>query len=687
MKTADKNKAICPGVNGEPCRGAQGSPARVSAGGVCGHCARRQGASEGRKAAQAAKAAASPLSDSEPQPWTDRPVPLSEVRGFLNATGSAGSSDLYKVTLVGITQDPDGMKIVSVATMGTRDDRSTGALEVTDPFAASEEIRHAEVHSRALRDALDAHSKDEQGSLSMSDIAIDENGLVTVGETDVVAPDGSTRTGRVAEQLLENSVDRAALHGIEWEQSVDQFRQQCADEVHGGTDEGIAELFCQQAELCPPLDGTSPGSQPSWMIKEFEAKIAQWNHQNPHIQGCAQGIPSYSAFHIYNTYDEATAGMGSDNKPSFADWLRSPDRDSAYASHAQESFTSHMKRSVQNRGKDAGVADYERRYSEWAAEHGYLLENLRAAAQSEKRRKSAWRGSLSDRQRNDLDDARKLLSSVGDPQWDSHVTATEFNDEVAQVASASATSNYGREILRKVHFGEVLGRHRMTATDAYRLHTSARAIPEGIKAAERALPSSDLATWRRSLKTHLRDTPNASLGVALSGEDSPAKEAVALCAGQIRMVSRSASDSSQFPGYGNVIRAASEAASVTIAPSDLPKLRSKAKSGGAPIHFSLSTADGNVTSLGWSMRDENARWAQGSATDRSESHAHTAPDIPFGSARQGFVGDAIRFASPAGGNVEIRNLNITNPITFVPAGSPSKAEDVDRISLVMPYRV
>ena len=678
--------AICPGVSGEPCRGAQGSPARISAGGVCGHCARRQSAPEGRKAAQAAKTAASPSSDSEPQPWTDRPVPLSEVREFLNATGSAGSSDLHKVTLVGITQGPDGMKIVSVATMGTSGDRSTGALEVTDPFASSEEMRHAEVHSRTLREALDAHSKDEQGSLSMSDIAIDENGLVTVGETDVVAPDGSTRTGRVAEELLKHSAKQAALAGIEWEQSVDQFRQQCADEVHGGTDEGIAELFCQQAELCPPLDGTPPGSQPSWMIKEFEAKRAQWNHQNPHVQGCAQGIPSYSVFHIYNSYDEATAGMDSDNKPSFADWLRSPDRDSAYASHAAESFASHMKRSVQDRGKTAGVADYERRYSEWAAEHGYSLEDMRAASQSEKRRKSAWRAYLSDRQRNDLNDARKLLASVGDPQWDSHVTAAEFNDEVALVASASATSRYGRDILREVHFGEVLGRHRMTATDAYRLHSSARAIPAGIKAAECALPSSDLATWRRSLKTHLRDTPNASIGVGRSGEDAPVKEAVALCAGQIRMVSRSASGASQFPCYENFIRAASEPASVTIAPSDLPKLRSKSKIGGAPIHFSLSTADGNVTSLGWAMRDDNARWTQGSAPDRSESHTHTAPDIPFGSARNGFVGDAIRFASPAGGNVEMRNLNITKPITFVPAGSPSKAEDADRISLVTPYR-
>lgn len=159
-----------------------------------------------------------------------------------------------------------------------------------------------------------------------------------------------------------------------------------------------------------------------------------------------------------------------------------------------------------------------------------------------------------------------------------------------------------------------------------------------------------------------------------------------LHAGQIRMVSRSESRTGHFPEYGNVIRGASEPGAVTFSPSDMPKLRNKSQSGGAPIHFSLASADGTVTSLGWAMRDENSRWVQGSAQNRFDGQDSAAPDVPFGSARQGFVGDAIRFASPAGGDVEMRNLNVTHPIIFVPSGSPPKAEDVERISLVMPYR-
>ena len=606
---------------------------------------------------------------------------LGEVRDVLNATGGAGSSDLHRSPLVAIEQGPQGTTITTVATAGGPSDTATGALQITDPFAVSDTESYAEVHSKTLRDAIDGHGKQGRDSMGMADIEVDEHGLVTVGSNDVVAPDGATKSGHDAALMLAQLSDEAAGEGIDREACVERAERASADLLYGDNEDNLPEIFAQQAELCPPLVRGSAFSLTPAEAQLFEASMERWNALNPDIPTGAPRISDTDAFAAYRAYLQAT-----ENDPvptSFGRWVRASGAGTNDIERLRGWFVDRVKHYVGSSSKSQGNADYEKRFSEWTAARGHDHSDLSAQVGAEQQRKYKWRAKPGVRQEQALATATKMLASLGEPRWDQRISAAAFSDELGHVSSAAGTDK-NRPVLHEVHFGKVLGRHRMTATDSYRLHSSIRALPDGLKAEACSLPASDLAAWQRAARGHLKDAGGTSIGVAHATDDAEVKGTVALCAGQVRMASRSSAQGA-YPTYDDVLQSAGSQRAVTVNPSDLPKLKSSSREGGPPVHLSLVASDGQVTGLGWAMRDDN-RWAEGIVEASPSSRRHTQPEIPFASARRGFVGDAFRFAAAGDQNVEIRNWGVTNQMAIVPAGAPDNAEDVDRIALVMPYR-
>lgn len=107
-----------------------------------------------------------------PQPWQERPVPLSDMSSVMTALGCGKAPHLAPV--VELAQGPDGLTFTSAA--------GDGGIEIRDPFATSDTARTVVVNGRHLQDALKAHGAASLKGMTAADITISDDGEVRVGE-------------------------------------------------------------------------------------------------------------------------------------------------------------------------------------------------------------------------------------------------------------------------------------------------------------------------------------------------------------------------------------------------------------------------------------------------------------------------------------------------------------------------
>ena len=102
---------------------------------------------------------------------------------------------------------------------------------------------------------------------------------------------------------------------------------------------------------------------------------------------------------------------------------------------------------------------------------------------------------------------------------------------------------------------------------------------------------------------------------------------------------------------------------------------------------------GKVQALEWQATDKDGRVITTTGSVAASTRQRSTTDIPSSaiSVKATYFRDALRFAGGSAqdkniGDVEMRRMDPLKPMMIVPAGSPRKLQDIDRIAVQMPIR-
>lgn len=631
---ASRQQTMCPGVNDEPCRGAGGKPARTTAGSVCGHCARRRAAGSNRTAPRQGKQEAVSAADHAvdgPTPWVDRPVSLSELSAVLDVAGCGKQQPL--APLVEITQGPEGTSFVTVADLGDKDSPSLGALEITDPTAVADETRTVEVNGRELKDAIGANPAAERRTLTLSSIAIDDDGTITIGRAEAVGAGNEARLVADAQERIGQIREDAIAAGHSMQGFVDnivrpQMREQGLNDYEKWAEEEKAYWRRQLPAMVP--DSASDFDRE--IRDKYDRKVTELQQrageQAKRMQDQAIRDWAYANGHPWDMLkdladppdgireSEATSKqrVGLGRAKEMLDSLGSVDWDPSAEAGA---FRSELELVLPSAGTESG------RYS---------LDNVHF-------------GVIEGRNR---------------------ITATNSYQLVSSSVAAPAA---------------LCKRPRLLPTRE--LGAFARASDEHLSKSEN---SAQLGTSMGTIRE-----PD---GKPQPGRDQRYRDrgVVAFHAGQLR-VAMAATPTESYPQFSPLMRHAKDSRLITLSAQDVieatgaSKLRG-AESPGDRISLSLQRTDsGTVTGLQWSAQLSISPERTGVARAARSSRASVPNDDAATKLSPQRLATALRFASAGSPNVELRGWpDGIDPLAIVPEGAPRSSQDIDRIALVMPMR-
>lgn len=605
-----------------------------------------------------------------PQPWQERPVPISELRSMMTTVGCGKKAHL--APLVELTQGPDGLAFTTVASVAGQDIPDSGAFEIKDPFACSDVERTAEVNGRFLQDAIRAHDNAAIKGMTAADLTIDDDGTVRVGDVEVCGLDGTTAAIRQAREQLENIREHADADGVTLQATKDRLHKELL-ENHRLTDEdAYVAAYVEQA-------GFSTDHRERW------DQMEKWRSEHGDTAPISLRMPDVSLIRHWEAdrlaEDFERSGTGLD----YDEWLTQRARD-AYQDELRVAGDYYQF------GPQAGSA-HMADVRNWAINQGHDYDKITAAAEPPPSG-DKYVG-VTGQQRAGLDCAKELLRLAGEPEWEPRTTVQGFGDELGLILTATSKENY-RPHLTGVLFSDFGSRPRMVASDSYRLLTSTLNVPQHLVGDQHLIPGRDLATWRKAADRHVgRKSAPAQLGIAVNSGNEQ-RPVIGLHAGQMRVASQGIAG--DFPSYEPLLPDADPAGSVTVNSGDLLDVQQVSKGTRyAPVRLRLQHSEGGQgDTLGWYVREQDDDY---NIQESSGSIPVVAP-LPRFSADSGvaneiginpeYLRDSLRFASGSpqgGGNVEVRRWHQLKPMLIVPEGSPADWRQADRVALNMPVRV
>ena len=562
--------------------------------------------------------------------------------------------------LVEIRQGPEGTIYTTVAALGGS---HSGALEVTDPFAVCGEERVAIVNGRFLQDAIKTHDRSALRGLTGSNIRID-NGDVSVGETQVHGLDGLDEAGRDAVEEIAGIERRARHDGVTKKAARAQALTDHLAERGLGDEEAYVREYVKQGALWPLSSDDGPDAYRAF-------------HDDVHARARDKDalLPMYDREAARVMWEYEQSGMQVPRE----EWLRGQAR-AAYQ-RAVVSAQRQFENVFDNEELEAKA--YRESVDEWGSVRGHDMAALRTLASPPPR----YEG-VTGQQDDDLMLAKECLAKCGDPTWEPNVTVGDFKSELDLVAPA-ASSDHARPILTALSFSDGCGRRRMTATDSYRLLTSSVAVPQALAQDEHLVAADNLQAWAQHANKHLGKNQRTHLGVSVG---DPSERYYGFNAGQMRVASRGVRGN--FPLYEPLIPSDAKLG-VSVSGKALADVHRSTKAGGdQQMLFTVrDNGSGKVQALEWQATDKDGRVITTTGSVAASTRQRSTTDIPSSavSVKAIYFRDALRFAGGSAqdkniGDVEMRRMDPLKPMMIVPAGSPRKLQDIDRIAIQMPIR-
>ena len=676
-----KKTRFCNGANGEVCRrGSGGGAARVGDSGVCGHCARRRVPSGSPRPEAASRAAdsldvgrAGAETGNAAAEWADRPVTGTEISSILTDVG-CGKSGIM-APLVELRRGPSGTAIVTVAASGSPKVEPSGALEIVDPFATSDEESVVQVNGRFLQDALKAQTAAQRKTMTASDLAISDNS-VSINGVEVRGLDGHTMASRAAANRVAEIEQAAHADGVTVEHAHQALRKQFFDEL------GL----------------NSEQSYPSSLAHRIETNTTL--NVLPEERDYFRDILEHAKHEYRRAQLESGSGLTAE------EWARSNAR------RFRENEAQVARSAAHSRQED----HLEVMQTQWAAEHDIDLPQLRETAKKPFYGKTEYPGP-SVTQTRGIMNAKALLAAAGDIEWDTVVPAGDFAAELQGVLPA-ASRDHDRPVLSGVHFGQWAGRQRMTTCDSHQLASTCMSIPDALTHGEHLLSSRDLEAFTNAYRRHAgQQRSPVPLGVSqgqieyehsrerIINYKTAAKQTevvtttaptVALQAGQVKVATRGTEG--DFPKYATFFPPESQwGRAITLPSSQLGETGLLRKAGNRPcrgggqqpVRLRLHHENGQVQSLTWAVRGESG----GSVMAATSRHRHISPESHLEAEEEVGINpidlaNALRFAAGPNqsDNIEIHRWDRVKPVFMVPQGSPVDPSKSDRVALVMPVR-
>ena len=633
---ATRQSTFCPGANGAPCRGARGKPAKVEdAGAVCGHCARRREVSGGSaQHSKQAAAQASRAGDHGPAPWDDRAVSLSELSEVLSTAGIG--RQLHLAPLVEIRQGTHGTSFVTVAELGDKGQIPTGALEITDPAAASEQTRSVEVNGRDLHDAINSYAAAERRALTAADISIAADGTVRVGEAEILGADGEAQRAAEAFSRIKEIRGNAAADGLTMQHFTDQF-------------------------TATPMKDCGLDDYETWAKDEKE----RWHDMGPGMIPPTEAEFDQS---IREAYDHEVSSLVHRFSSDASAALNNATRDWAYRHGHPWDMLHDMAHSADEAAAMVHVSAEQRSGMDRA-------KTLLACVGPTEWDPSTSVGEFAD-------ELRRILPSVGKDSKRESLNNVHFG-YLGGRHRMTATDTY--QVVSSSVGTPVALSTKSCLLPAAELGTFAKAADKHLRPAE---SSTQLGISEGAYEVPDGKDPR-------SGEPrTKQKAAVALHSGQMRV----AMDRSPFGNYPNgfdhLFEQVKESRTVTVSAQQLleaagAKNRRSRGSQSDRIALSLERTDsGTVAGLRWRTQFEQTPATSGVAAAATGTRRGRVDDSgPVANMAPERLTQGLRFAAAQEANVEVRGWpEGPHPLAIVPQGAPRSPSDIDRIALVMPIR-